>query len=240
MNNRVLIFIPAYNEEKTVSKVTQTVIELYPNYDILIINDGSTDDTEAKAKKVGANIITFPFHVGGKVVVITSYLIALKYGYHYLVKMDADGQHKAEDVQRVLQPLIEGKGDICVGSRYLINRTRVEEDLIIKIGGRAFSSSVVNYLVNEVNITDTTSGFRAWNRRALHILVNEYLNGGKLPDISIFWLYETIVAYKKGLSIKEIPIEVLPRIFGKSKSFSFIRMIKYPVNLLKLVIGEMR
>ncbi len=240
MNNRILIYIPAYNEEKTVGQVAQSLIELYPNYDVLVINDGSTDDTEVKAKEVGAKIITFPFHVGGNVAVITSFLIALKYGYQYLIKIDADGQHKAEDVQRVLQPLIEEKGDICVGSRYLINQTRVEEDSIIKIGGRAFSSSIVNYIVKEVDITDTTSGFRAWNRKALHVLVNEYLNGGRLPDISIFWLFETIFACKKGLIIKEIPIEVLPRMFGKSKSFSFIKMIKYPVNLLKLLIEEMR
>ena len=238
MNNNILVMIPAYNEENTIEEVVKGVSKLYPDFDILVINDGSEDETEKHAKKAGAIVITLPYHAGGTAAVLTGYLVALKYGYDYLVKIDGDGQHRPEDIERVLQPVIMGRADICVGSRYLANINEMEEDSIIKIGGRAFSSALVSALTKR-KITDATSGLRAWNRKALHILTNVYLNERRLPDDSVFWLVETIIANEKNLKVMEVPIEVLPRKYGKSKSFSFVKMVKYPFRLVKLLIEVM-
>ena len=240
VDSNVLVMIPAFNEEKTVGGVVKRVRKLYPNFDALVINDGSEDKTEAQAKKAGAYVITLPFHSGGTSAVLTGYLVALRSGYNYLVKIDGDGQHKLEDVKRVLQPVMANEADICVGSRYLTNTTKIEDCSMVKIGGRAFSSAVVSSIVKNVDVTDTTSGLRAWNRRALRALVHTYLSERKFPDDSVLWLVETITASKKGLRIKEMPIEVLPRIYGKSKSYSFMKMVKYPIRLLKLLIEAMR
>lgn len=240
MDSNVLVMIPACNEEKTIREVAEGVRKCYPDFDVLVINDGSEDKTEAQAKKTGVYVITLPFHSGGTSAVLTGYLVALRSGYNYLVKIDGDGQHKSEDVKRVLQPVMAKEADICVGSRYLTNTTKIEEDSIVKIGGRAFSSTVVSNLVKNLEVTDITSGLRAWNRRALHALVHTYLNERKFPDDSVLWLVEAITASKKGLRIKEVPIKVLPRMHGKSKSYSFMKMVKYPIKLIKLLIEVMR
>jgi glycosyltransferase involved in cell wall biosynthesis len=235
MNNKILVMIPAYNEENTIEEVVKGVSELYPDYHIIVINDGSEDLTEERAKKAGAIVVALPFHAGGTTAILTGYLVALEYGYDYLVKVDGDGQHRPEDIQRVLQPVITGEADICVGSRYLANKNAVEEDdSTIKFAGRAFSSALMTILIKR-RITDTTSGLRAWNRKALRILTNVYLNERKLPDDSVLWLVETIIAKKKGLEIREVPIEVKPRKYGKSKSYSFTKMVKYPFRLITLL-----
>lgn len=238
-NNVVLIMIPAYNEENTIEEVVKGVSELHPNFDILVINDGSEDETEKRAKKAGAMVVTLPFHAGGTVAVLTGYLVTLEYGYDYLVKIDGDGQHRPEDIERVLRPVIMGRADICVGSRYLADKNEMEEDdSIIKIGGRAFSSALISALIKR-KIADATSGMRAWNRKALHILTSVYLNERRLPDDSVLWLVEAIIASENRLKIEETPIKVLPRKYGESKSYSFSKMVKYPIRLIRLLMEVM-
>lgn len=232
--------IPVYNEEKTVGGVVKRVGKLSPNFDILVINDGSEDKTGVEAKRAGADVITLPFHTGGVAAVLTGYLVALRHGYDCLVKIDGDGQHKPEDVIRVLRPVAADEADICVGSRYLAKTADEGDDSIVKLSGRVFSSTVVSNNVKNVKVTDTTSGLRAWNRRALHALTRTYLNERRFPDDSVLWLVETITACRKRLKIKEIPIKVLPRIYGKSKSYSFMKMLKYPLRLVALLMEMMR
>jgi glycosyltransferase involved in cell wall biosynthesis len=236
----VLVMIPAYDEEESIGEVVRKVRGAYPNFDVLVINDGSKDQTEAKAKDAGASVISLPFHSRGTAAVLTGYLVALKYGYSYLVKIDGDGQHKTEDLKAVLQPVMTGEADICVGSRYLANGGKTNGDSLIKEGGRLFSATVINSVVNDAKITDSTSGLRAWNRGALRTLATIYFKERKLPDDSILWLVETITAYRKGLKIKEVSIEVLPRTHGKSKSFSRLKMMKYPAKLIKMLIEAVR
>ena len=230
----VLVFIPAYNEEKTVGDVVRGVLKRYPDFDMIVIDDGSTDRTRVEAEDAGASVILLPFHTGGTAAVITAYLIAVNNCYDFLVKIDADGQHKVEDIQRILEPVLNGEADISVGSRYLIDND--EEDSSVKIAGRVFSSYVLNKILKNVLVTDTTSGFRAWNRKALEVLLDEYLNNRRLPNDSVLWLVETIISSRKGLKIKEVPIKILPRRYGKSKSFSLPRMILYPIRLLQILM----
>lgn len=240
MSHRALIMIPAYNEENTIGEVVESVKELYPDFDILVINDGSEDQTESEAMKAGANVITLPLHTRGTPVIVTGYLVALRHYYDYLVKIDGDGQHKPEDVLNVLRPVIEGQADICVGSRYLRRKNNEHNDSLLKFSGRVFSSTIVSNLIKNVKVTDITSGLRAWNRKALKVLIHTYLNERRLPDDSVLWLFETIIASRKKLRIKEIPIEVLPRKYGKSKSYSFVKMLRYPLRLIILLTETVR
>jgi len=230
MSDNVLVMIPAYDEERTIRKVVMTVRDLYPEFDVLLINDGSTDGTGSEAESAGATVLTLPFHAGGTAAVLTGYLVALRFNYDYLVKVDGDGQHKPDDIARVLQPLFDGLSDIAVGSRYL--RNKPEQDSMVRIGGRVFSSTIFSRLSKQMNVTDVTSGFRAWRREALRRLVDIYMSWTTLPDDSVLWLVETTTAIKEGLRIKEVPIEVLPRTCGKSKSFTLIKMLKYPFKMV--------
>ena len=231
---RVLVFSPAYNEEKTVGEVVRGVLKRYPDFDMIVIDDGSTDRTRIEAEAAGARVISLPFHTGGTTAVIAAYMIAVSQDYDFLVKIDADGQHKVEDIQRILEPILNGEADISVGSRYLMDND--EEDSSVKIAGRVFSSYVLNKILKNVLVTDTTSGFRAWSRKALEVLLDEYLNSRRLPNDSVLWLVETIISNRKGLKIKEVPIKVLPRAYGKSKSFSLPKMILYPIRLLQILV----
>jgi glycosyltransferase involved in cell wall biosynthesis len=237
--NDTLVMIPAYNEEETIREIACEVRALNPGYDVLVIDDGSSDNTVIEARRARAHVVSLAVHSGGTAAVLSGYLSSLKCGYKYLAKIDGDGQHRPEDVRRVLTPVINDEVDVCVGSRFLENDDELT-DSTVKIAGRAFSSQLVNNLVNGMGLTDVTSGLRAWNRLALKVLVEKHLARGKFPDDSILWPVETILAHRTGLRIKEIPIQMLPRLHGKSKSFTLTKMLKYPYRMIALSIEVLR
>jgi len=234
MNPKVLIMIPAYNEEETVGEVVKSMMALFPEFDVVVIDDGSDDKTVENAKEAGANVVSLPFHCGGSVAIQTGYCIATNFGYDYVVKVDGDGQHKPEDVPRLLDPLFRNEADITVGSRYLTVENN--DDSAVKTGGRFFSSSLISML-RKMEITDITSGMRAWSRKAIGTLLPIYMERKVIED-SVFWVAETLLASKLGLRMKEVSITVLPRRHGKSKSFSKPKMLMYPLRLITILLEE--
>lgn len=226
--------IPAYNEEECIGSVIESLAPFRADYDVVVIDDGSEDDTAAKAKQAGVTVVSLPFHAGGTTAVICGYIIALENDYDYLVKIDGDGQHRVEDLPRFIEPLRRHEADVVVGSRYL--NGMLDKDALVKSGGRVFSSYIVGSLVKEFPVTDTTCGYRAWNRRALSTLLPIYLNWRRLPEDSVLWLTETVECARTGLEFRELPIQVLPRLRGESKSFSHFRMMRYPLLLMSTYI----
>jgi len=229
---RVLVMIPARDEENTVGEVVTTTRTLYPDFHVLVIDDGSKDETVRRAKEAGADVISLPFRCGGSVAVQTAYLVAAMQDFDYLVKIDADGQHRPEEIPKLLAPLFENEADIAVGSRYLTLNSR--NDSMVKNSGRIFSSTLVS-LIRRLKVTDITSGMRAWNRHAIQSLILMYRERKFVVD-AVLWMFETIMASKNGLRLKEVPIEVLPRKHGKSKSFSPTKMLLYPLRLIKTLL----
>jgi len=234
MSHKVLIMIPAYNEEETVGEVVRSTRALFPKFDVVVIDDGSEDRTVVNAKEAGADVVSLPFHCGGSVVIQTGYCIAANFGYDYVVKVDGDGQHKPEEVPKLLDPLFRNEADITVGSRYLAVGNN--DDSAVKTGGRFFSSTLVSML-RKMEITDITSGMRAWNRKAIDALLPIYKERKFIED-SVFWVAETLLASKLGLRMKEVSITVLPRRHGKSKSFSRPKMLMYPLRLITILLEE--
>jgi len=235
MAPKVLVMIPAYNEEDTVGAVVKSTRALYPDYEVVVIDDGSNDRTVENAKEAGASVVSLPFHCGGSTVIIIGYRISVMHNFDYIVKIDADGQHKPEEIPKLLNPLIKDEADITVGSRYLalVNNNH---DSFVKDGGRVFTSTLASSL-GKVKVTDITSGMRSWSQKAIQTLLSVYMERKCVED-SVFWLHETFVAMKKGLRLKEVPLEVLPRSHGKSKSFSRIKMLLYPIRLFTTLIKE--
>lgn len=234
MNHKVLVMIPAYNEEKTVGEIVKSTLALYPDFKVVVIDDGSNDRTADNAQRAGADVVSLPFHCGGAIAIQTGYLMSVKHGFDFTVKIDADGQHKPEDIPKLLSPLFEDEADITIGSRYLSKNT--DNDSAVKIGGRFFSSTLVSVL-RKMNVTDVTSGMRAWSRRAIQTLLHAYFER-KMSDDSVFWVKETLIASERGLRIKEVAVEVLPRKYGESKSFSRGKMLLYSVRLITALIEE--
>jgi len=224
--------IPARDEENTVGEVVTTTRTLYPDFHVLVIDDGSKDETVRRAKEAGADVISLPFRCGGSVAVQTAYLVAAMQDFDYLVKIDADGQHRPEEIPKLLAPLFENEADIAVGSRYLTLNSR--NDSMVKNSGRIFSSTLVS-LIRRLKVTDITSGMRAWNRHAIQSLILMYRERKFVVD-AVLWMFETIMASKNGLRLKEVPIEVLPRKHGKSKSFSPTKMLLYPLRLIQTLL----
>ena len=235
MKPHVMVMIPAYNEEKTVEEVIRTTKTLHPDFEVVVIDDGSDDRTVEKAMKAGAPVVSLPFHCGGSVAILTGYHLAAMNEYDYVVKIDADGQHRPEDISKLLPPLFSGEIDITVGSRYL-DQSDHNGDSVVKNSGRVFSSTLVS-IVKKTGVTDVTSGMRAWSRKAIETLLSVYMER-RVGEDSVFWVAETFVAARKGLTLKEVPIEVLPRNHGKSKSFSPRKMLLYPLRLLATIINE--
>ena len=236
MTPKVLIMIPAYNEEKTVGEVVKSTLALFPEFKVVVIDDGSEDATAENAREAGADVVSLPFHCGGSIAIQTGYMVAANDGYDYTVKIDADGQHKPEEITKLLNPLINDEADMTMGSRYLTLNER--HSSAVREGGRVFSSTLVSTL-RKMEITDITSGMRAWSRKAIQTLLPTYMERGFIED-SVFWVVETFLVSKKRLRLKEVPIEVLPRKYGRSKSFSFGKMLLYPLKLLITLIQEIR
>lgn len=232
---KVLIMIPAYNEEQTVGGIVKSVKDLYPDFNVVVIDDGSDDGTVKNAVEAGAEVVSLPFHCGGSIAIQTGYRIASRNDFDYTVKIDADGQHRPEEVSSVLEPLFKGEADITVGSRYSVHNSH-NGDSSVKNGGRLFSSSLVSML-RKMEVTDVTSGMRAWNREAIGALMHHYKEK-KVVEDSVFWVAETLLASKLGLRMKEVAIDVLPRRYGKSKSFSNGKMLMYPIRLITTLLEE--
>ena len=184
--SRVLVVIPAYNECETIAKVVESIRTLTPGYEIVVVDDGSTDDTAAIARRAGANLIRLPYNMGIGSTMQTGYRYALQEGYDIAVQ--------------------EGKGDLVIGSRYVTD-TDYHPSFSRRVG-----KSILSRLVNSVTgggITDTTSGFRAMNREVIALFAHHYPDD--YPEAEAL-----VTIYKSGLKAVEIPVDMLQRQGGVS------------------------
>ena len=233
--DRVLVFIPVMNEEKTIKKIIDEISLTYPNWDILVVDDGSTDETIKEARKTKATVIPLVINSDGVGTVLTAFMIASRNEYDYMVKIDGDGQQEVSLLKQLVQTLKENNVDIVVGSRYL--KKTEETDSFIKVIGRTVSSAVINFKLRGKNkITDCTSGIRAWNSKSIRKF-NEIYSRQNLGNGSIFWINEAIIASDNGLKIQEVPAFYFKREHGKSKSFSISNMLTFPFRIGLILIS---
>jgi glycosyltransferase involved in cell wall biosynthesis len=235
ISEKILVFIPVKNEEKTIRDVITEVSKRYPMWDILVVDDGSDDATAEEARKTKAIVIPLLLNTRGVGAVLTAFMVANKGKYDYLVKIDGDGQQEADVLRLLIDAIKENHVDIAVGSRYV--KKQEETDSFIRVIGRVVSSSLLNFKLRGRNkITDSTSGVRAWNSKSIELLTKNY-HKHILTHDSVFWLHEAVLASRLGLKIHEIPAFYHPRKHGKSKSFSFMNMCIFPFRLLVILIS---
>ena len=161
---KILVLIPALNEERNIASVIQDVRKEITEATILVINDGSVDATASKARQAGAKVLSHPFNMGYGVALQTGYKYALKYGFDCVVQMDGDGQHDPRYIDLLIQELDTGKADIVIGSRFLV-KGKHTIPLIRRIG-MGFFGFIAGLLCGQT-ITDPTSGYQALSRRAV-------------------------------------------------------------------------
>ncbi|MDY6974119.1 MAG: glycosyltransferase family 2 protein [Thermodesulfobacteriota bacterium] len=214
---RVSIIIPAYNESKTIGSLVREIRNLYYGFEIIVVNDGSSDDTGRIAKEAGAIVYSHPYNIGNGAAVKSGIRIA---SGDILVFMDGDGQHKPEDIDKLLDQFPEF--DMTVGARQKGKQASLGRSLANKIYNRLAS------YVAKFPIKDLTSGFRAIKadvaRNYLYLLPNTYSYPTTL----------TLCVLRSGKSVKYIPIENHARKSGKSNIRTFRDGIKFVLVIIKI------
>jgi len=227
---KTLVFIPAWNEEHSIEAVIADAREHLPRTDLLVIDDGSTDRTAARARRAGAMVASLPFNQGVGAAHQTGYIFALAHGYEVCGQLDGDGQHPASELARLLAAVESGEADLVVGSRfagdsdYRASRARR--------GGQRLFSMLVSSATGQ-SFTDTTSGMRALNHRTMGQFARRYS--------SEFAEVESLQqAVRAGLTVRELPVEMLPRTEGHSFITPLVSAFYIFKTLVVLLVGQLR
>jgi len=207
---RTIALIPAYNEQDTIA---EAIHRTKPFVDkVLVINDGSTDSTKQIAEQAGAEVIDNIVNRGLGETMRRGYKEALKQGAGIIVQLDADGQYLAEEIPLLIQPILDNKADMVLGSRF--EKIQYEMPVIKKFGNKAFSSML--RMLTGADVKDGQTGFRAMRREVLETA---------MPDNEYTYTQEMIIrAAKEGWRIKSVPITFAKRISGES------RLISHPLS----------
>jgi glycosyltransferase involved in cell wall biosynthesis len=207
---KVMLIIPAYNESENLEKLITQIVKQYPQYDYIIVNDGSTDDTEGLCRREDYNFITLPVNLGIGGAVQTGYRYALEKGADIAVQIDGDGQHDIGYVDNVIAPIINGKADIVIGSRFVKGDRNSGEfrSTGMRRAGIKWLSGVIRFLTGK-RVYDVTSGFRAADKKYISYFAYEYSADYPEP--------EAIVSTSEmGARIAEVPVIMHERVNGKS------------------------
>lgn len=212
----VLIIIPAYNEAENIVRVVSHMMEEAPQYDYLVINDGSTDDTLSLCRRENFHYLDLSINMGIGGAVQAGYIYACKNGYDIAVQMDGDGQHDIAYLEKLLEPIRQGEVDVTIGSRFL------EKEGFQSSVSRRAGINILSFLIlltTGKRIKDVTSGYRAVNRRFIEIYSKDYPMDYPEP--------EAIVAAIMHLGrVKEVPVRMRAREGGTS-SITFKKSIYY-------------
>lgn len=211
-HTRVLVTIPARNEAESLPSVLADVASLLPEANVLVIDDGSTDDTSTIAREAGAEVLRFRRNRGLRQAIAAGYAHADERGYDFCVRIDADGQHPAGEARRLLEPVMSGQCDLAIGSRYTGTRwadaNRYRSPVARRVGTAVIRKLMLLALGRAV--TDPLSGMWAANRPAMRLLAAPY--AGDAPEL------ESLVrAERAGLRVREVPVEMRPRRVGISR-----------------------
>jgi glycosyltransferase involved in cell wall biosynthesis len=218
-----LAVIPAYNEASTVRGVIQRIHEAAPGFDPLLVDDGSTDDTAELAASAGARVLRLPFNLGIGGAVQAGFVYALENDYDYVAQVDADGQHDAGELVTLLAAMDEPDSvDMVCGSRFLTSDHQYPAPISRRTGIHIFSF-VLSRLVSDP-ISDPTSGFRLYNRRAIELFARDYPHD--FPEVEA-----VLMLHHHRLTMREVPIKMYVRGGGRS-SISTGKSAYYMIKVL--------
>jgi hypothetical protein len=210
----LLVFIPAWNEEENLPAVLEELRTELPEADVLVVDDGSTDRTAEVAKEHGSEVLSFGENRGLRAGIAAGYAYGDEHGYAYCGRVDADGQHPATELRKLLELVRSGECDVAVGSRFStssgngFSRERYEASPARRLGTGILRRSIE--IVLDQPFHDATSGMYAVNARAMPILARPYSSGA--PEVEGLLRLD-----EDGLRVKEVPVEMRERAGGESK-----------------------
>jgi glycosyltransferase involved in cell wall biosynthesis len=224
---KVLLIIPAYNEEKNIRKVLNEVKKEITYADIIVINDGSEDNTSKIVRDENVRCIDMPFNSGYSNAVQTGIKYANENNYDYVIQFDADGQHIAKEAKKLYEHIRKTNCDIVIGSRYLKD-LKYPCPFFRKIGTKIFK--ILVRIFTRKKITDPLSGFQCFNKN----VIKEYskISGyPEYPDANL--IIEMLI---KGYKIEEVSSKMRIRKHGKSMHSGIIKPIKYMVQMVYTIV----
>lgn len=220
-----LIIIPAYNESSNIEGTVAAIKKDAPDFDYVIINDCSIDNTLEICQKNHFNVVSLPINLGIGGAVQTGYLYAKKYDYDLAVQVDGDGQHNPAFLSQMADELIESNVNMVIGSRFL-EKEGFQSSFMRRLGIRHFMGLI--QLLTGKKITDATSGLRMIDRNIIELFANDYPDDYPEP--------ETIVSLlNKGYSVKEIPVIMNERKGGVS-SISAAKSVYYMIKVTLAIL----
>jgi glycosyltransferase involved in cell wall biosynthesis len=202
---RVLVIMPAWNESEAVGNTVREVLQTDPRYDVLVVNDGSTDDTAAVAAAAGATVLNLPFNLGVGGAMRAGFKYARRSGYPQVIQVDSDGQHDPRSIDEVLGGL--SHADISIGARF------ADRGDYKVTGPRKWAMQLLAKVISglaKTRLTDVTSGFRAANLRAMDQYLDHY-PAEYLGDT----IDSLVVAIRSGCTVTQVPVEMRARQGGK-------------------------
>lgn len=219
---RTLIVIPAYNEAESIEKVVNTVKKIYPEYDYIVVNDGSKDDTAKICKENQFNYLDLPVNLGLSGAFQAGVKYAYEYDYDAVMQIDGDGQHQANYIKKLIMCMEEKNADIVIGSRYKESK----KDMSLRMIG----SELIRVLIKmtaHYNINDPTSGMRIYSKRVIKAYATE-MNFNPEPDTISYLI-------RCGAKVEEVQVEMSDREEGESYlnwKTSIIYMIKVCFSII--------
>lgn len=231
-NCKILLIVPSYNEEGNVLKNYKRVIEYNKknktNYDAIVIDDGSTDLTKQICIDEGIPYISLVHNLGIGGAVQTGYKYALKNHYDIAIQFDGDGQHDVRYVKNIIQPILDGKADMVIGSRFIDKSSSKFQSS----GARRMGINIISFFIRLVTgkkIYDTTSGFRAINKELIEMFAKDYPVEYPEP-------VSTTKVLKNKYRVMEVPVSMNERESGTSSLSKFWKQVYYMINVILSVL----
>ena len=215
-----LIIIPAYNEAENLPKLISGIKSMLSEFDYVIINDGSTDNTRMLCEQEGMNVVTLPINSGIGVAVQTGYKYALYNDYDLAIQIDGDGQHDISYLKEIITPLEKEEADVVIGSRF------IEYQGFQSSGARRMGIKLLSFFIwlcTGVKVKDVTSGFRAVNKRFIQVFAEDYSKDYPEPEA-------IVTAKMYGGRIKEMPVVMKERETGRS-SITLWKSVYYMIKV---------
>lgn len=230
---RNLAIVPAFNEAEAISGAVAAIHEQAPDFDVLVVDDGSIDATAESARGAGAKVLRMPFNLGIGGAMQSGYIYALEQGYEVAVQVDGDGQHDPGHIHDLLAHLHgDPELNMVTGSRFLDSTGDGYRSSATRRMGIRIFSSVVSWITGQ-RVTDPTSGFRMTNRRGIELFARDYPHD--YPEVEAI-----LLMHAHRLRSCEIPVQMRPRMTGES-AISSTQSVYYMVKvLLAVFVGLFR
>jgi glycosyltransferase involved in cell wall biosynthesis len=225
---KIIVIIPAFNEADSIGGVISDVKREVPGADIVVVNDGSSDRTSDIARSSGVVVLDLPYNMGIGATMQTGYRYAREKGYDVAVQCDADGQHPADQIEKIVEPVASDAADLVVGSRFL-GEGEYRPSVARNAGMKVFSR-VVSAIIRE-KVTDTTSGFRAAGRDCIKFFSAHYPDD--YPEVEAL-----VLLHKTHFSIMEVPVTMVERTGGRS-SITPLRSVYYMIKVLLAIFVDL-